>query len=94
MISIYAGLLGIPRGELLCTATNCLACACERFEIMQERHRKRWLNCLECPPIKWVKWKMGEGATTLARLALPCEHYNVTADSLLGLTDEPRALKL
>ena len=34
----------------------------------------------------------GRGATTLARLAAICEHYNSSADYLLGLTDEPRAL--
>ncbi|MBS6216300.1 MAG: helix-turn-helix transcriptional regulator [Clostridiales bacterium] len=35
----------------------------------------------------------GRGATTLAKLAQLCEHYNVTADYLLGLTDEPRPLR-
>ena len=35
----------------------------------------------------------GRGATTLAKLALLCEHYNITADYLLGLIDEPRPLR-
>ena len=35
----------------------------------------------------------GRGATTLAKLALLCEHYNISADYLLGLTDEPRPLR-
>lgn len=35
----------------------------------------------------------GRGATTLAKLALLCEHYNITADYLLGLTDEARPLR-
>ena len=35
----------------------------------------------------------GRGASTFAKLALICEHYNVTADYLLGLTDEPRPLE-
>ena len=34
----------------------------------------------------------GRGATTLSKLALLCEHYNISADYLLGLTDEPRPL--
>lgn len=34
----------------------------------------------------------GRGATTLAKLAQICEHYNISADYLLGLTDEPRPL--
>ena len=35
----------------------------------------------------------GRGATTLAKLAQLCEHYNITADYLLGLTDEQRPLR-
>ena len=34
----------------------------------------------------------GRRTTTLDKLALLCEHYNTTADYLLGLTDEPRPL--
>lgn len=35
----------------------------------------------------------GKKATTLDKVALICRHYNVTADYLLGLTDELRPLK-
>ena len=35
----------------------------------------------------------GRKASTFAKLALLCEHYNVSADYLLGLTDEPRPLR-
>ena len=31
----------------------------------------------------------GKKGTTLPKLALICEHYNVSADYLLGLTDDP-----
>lgn len=31
----------------------------------------------------------GRKGTTLERLALICRHYNVSADYLLGLTDQP-----
>jgi len=34
----------------------------------------------------------GKQATTFDKLALICLHYNVSADYLLGLTDEPRPL--
>lgn len=34
----------------------------------------------------------GRKTTSFEKLALICEHYNVTADYLLGLTDEPRPL--
>ena len=33
--------------------------------------------------------EQGNCTTTLERLALICEHYGVSADYLLGLTDEP-----
>ena len=32
----------------------------------------------------------GRKASTFAKLAMLCEHYNVSADYLLGLTDEKR----
>ena len=35
----------------------------------------------------------GKKATTLPKLALICRHYNVSADYLLGLTDEPKPYK-
>ena len=35
----------------------------------------------------------GRKASTFSRLAQLCEHYNVSADYLLGLTDEPRPLR-
>ncbi len=35
----------------------------------------------------------GSTSTTLEKLSLICEHYNVSADYLLGLTDEPKPYK-
>lgn len=35
----------------------------------------------------------GSTATTLERLSLICQHYNVSADYLLGLTDDPKPHK-
>lgn len=35
----------------------------------------------------------GSASTTLERFALICQHYNVSADYLLGLTDEPKPYK-
>ena len=35
----------------------------------------------------------GRGASTFAKLAIICEHYNVSADYLLGLIDEVRSLR-
>lgn len=35
----------------------------------------------------------GKKGTTLSRFFLICQHYNVSADYLLGLTDEPKPYK-
>ena len=35
----------------------------------------------------------GRTTTTLEKLAVICQHYNVSADYLLGLTDERRPLR-
>lgn len=35
----------------------------------------------------------GKKGTTLSRFALICEYYNVSADYLLGLTDDPKPCK-
>lgn len=35
----------------------------------------------------------GTASTTLEKLSIICQHYNVSADYLLGLTDEPKPHK-
>lgn len=35
----------------------------------------------------------GNNTTSLDRVTLICEHYNVSADYLLGLTDDPKPHK-
>ena len=37
--------------------------------------------------------ELGKKTTSFERLVLLCDHYNVTADYLLGLIDEPRRLR-
>ena len=32
----------------------------------------------------------GKNTTTAEKIALICEHYNISADYLLGLTDDPK----
>ncbi|MDE7010699.1 MAG: helix-turn-helix domain-containing protein [Oscillospiraceae bacterium] len=32
----------------------------------------------------------GKNTTTMEKLVLLCEHYNISADYLLGLSDDPR----
>jgi len=35
----------------------------------------------------------GSASTTLEKFSAICEHYNISADYLLGLTDEPKPFK-
>ena len=35
----------------------------------------------------------GTASTTLEKLSIICQHYHVSADYLLGLTDEPKPYK-
>ena len=55
--------------------------------------QKELAELLGVKPNQIGEMENGRGATTLAKLALICEHYNITADYLLGLTDEPKALR-
>ena len=43
-------------------------------------------------PNQIVEMENGRKTTTFEKLAAICQHYNVSADYLLGLIDEPRAL--
>ena len=54
--------------------------------------QKALADYLGVKPNQIGEMENGRGATTLAKLALLCEHYNISADYLLGLTDEPRPL--
>ena len=54
--------------------------------------QKELAEILGVKPNQIGEMENGRGATTLSKLALLCEHYNISADYLLGLTDEPRPL--
>ncbi len=43
-------------------------------------------------PNQIVEMENGRKTTTFERLTIICQHYNVSADYLLGLIDEPRPL--
>lgn len=43
-------------------------------------------------PNQVVEMENGRKTTTFEKLSIICQHYNVSADYLLGLIDEPRTL--
>ena len=55
--------------------------------------QKQLASLLGVSPNQVGEIENGRGATTLAKLAQLCEHYNISADYLLGLTDEQRPLR-
>jgi transcriptional regulator with XRE-family HTH domain len=44
-------------------------------------------------PNQIVEMENGRKTTTFEKLTIICQHYNVSADYLLGLIEEPRPLK-
>ena len=54
--------------------------------------QKELAQLLGVKPNQIGEMEHGRGGSTIAKLALLCTHYNVTADYLLGLIDEPRPL--
>lgn len=48
---------------------------------------------LETSQQAYLKYEKGKNEMPLWRIIRLCRHYNLSADYLLGLTDEPRPLK-
>ena len=44
-------------------------------------------------PNQIVEMENGRKTTTFEKLTIICRHYNISADYLLGLIDEPRPLQ-
>lgn len=53
-----------------------------------KEERKDLADVLDVSVSQISEMENGRKATTMDRLVLLCEHYNVSADYLLGLTDE------
>lgn len=63
-----------------------------KLRSQRQETQKELAELLRVKPNQIGEMENGRGATTLPKLALLCEHYNVSADYLLGLIDEPREL--
>lgn len=44
---------------------------------------------IDVSPVQISEMENGKKTTTVEKVALICQHYNVSADYLLGLKDEP-----
>ena len=47
-------------------------------------------NCIGTTKSHVSEMENGKKTTTAEKIALICEHYNISADYLLGLTDDPK----
>ncbi|NCE63343.1 XRE family transcriptional regulator [Pseudoflavonifractor sp. 524-17] len=52
--------------------------------------QKKLADFLSVKPNQICEMENGRKGSTFERLFLLCRHYNVSADYLLGLTDDPR----
>ena len=69
----------------------------ERLHLLRKERnelQKDLADLLEVSQSQVTEMERGHRGTSLERLTLLCEHYNVSADYLLGLTDERRALTM
>ena len=55
--------------------------------------RKNLADLLSVSISQVSEMENGRKGTTMEKLAVLCRHYNISADYLLGLTDEPRPLR-
>ena len=46
-------------------------------------------TCIETTKRQFSEKENGKQTTTAEKIALICEHYNISSDYLLGLTDDP-----
>ena len=60
---------------------------------LRDETQQELAELLGVKPNQIGEMENGRKASTFSRLAQLCEHYNVSADYLLGLTDEPRPLR-
>lgn len=65
----------------------------KKLRIEAKETQKQLAEQLELKPSQIGEMENGRKASTFAKLAIMCTHYNVSADYLLGLTDTPRKLE-
>ena len=68
---------------------------CMRVKLLRKQHNEQQKDLAEAIGMTQTAIsdiENGRKTTTFEKLALICRHYQVSADYLLGLIDEPRAL--
>ena len=68
---------------------------CERMRELRLKHgrtQRELAEILETTQQAYLKYEKGINEMPVRRIIMLCRYYNVSADYLLGLTDEPHPL--
>lgn len=68
----------------------------ERIRALRLEHhetQKQLADILGTSQQAYLKYEKGVNEMPIHRIIAICEHYNISADYLLGLIDDPRPLK-
>ena len=62
------------------------------LEIRKQSHETQpdWAQLLKVSKSRISEMENGKNTTTIEKFALICEHYKVSANYLLGLSDDPK----
>ena len=63
------------------------------IRIKNNETQKQLADLLETKQQAYLKYEKGINEMPIRRIIKLCKHYNVSADYILGLTDQPKPLK-
>ena len=63
------------------------------IRIMNNESQQQLADLLETTQQAYLKYEKGINEMPIRRIIKICKHYNLSADYILGLTNEPRPLK-
>ena len=63
------------------------------IRIKNNETQKQLADLLETTQQAYLKYEKGINEMPIRRIIKLCEHYNLSADYMLGLTDQPKPLK-
>ena len=63
------------------------------IRIKNKATQKEFAELLGTTQQSYLKYEKGIHEMPIRRIVAICEHYNLSADYVLGLTDEPRTLQ-
>ena len=63
------------------------------LRIKDNKTQKQFAELLETSQQAYLKYEKGINEKPIRRIIKICKHYNISADYILGLTDEPKPIK-